>query len=125
MITELRLQPHEYFKKQKDFYNYFKRKKLSKSYIEKLIKVLNAWGEFYSDQSKTYFKKVPNPKGVILESIKDASSADGSGAYALTAPDLHALKYKLPTGQWEYIRATLWLGLRPSELDAILTDSKK
>lgn len=125
IITELKLQPHEYFKKQKNFYTYFQRHKYSKSYVEKLLKVVNLWGEFYSDQSKTYFKKVPNPKGIILEAIRNASNVDGSGAHPLTPPELDKMKYKLPAGQWEYMRATLWLGLRPSELDGILTDPKK
>ncbi|MGZ3769537.1 MAG: hypothetical protein ACXVCR_07395 [Bdellovibrio sp.] len=120
MLTDLRLQPHEYFKKQKDFYKYFQKNGFSKSYVEKLLKVVNAWGEFYSEQSKTYFKKVPNPKGVILEAIRDASDADGAGADPLTMPTLARMKSHMPEGQWEYVRATLWLGLRPSELDAII-----
>jgi hypothetical protein len=125
ILTALKLQPHEYFKKQKDFYRYFQKEGFSKSYVEKLLKVVNAWGEFYSEQSKTYFKKIPNPKGIVLEAIIDASGADGSGAAALTPKILNSMKSKMPEGQWEYIRATLWLGLRPSELDSIITDPKK
>lgn len=125
ILTHLEIQPHEYFKRQKDFYKYFQKQQYSKSYVEKLLKVINQWGEFYSEESKTYFKKVPNPKGIVLESIVDASQADGKGATPLTTQILMKMKDKMPEGQWEYLRATLWLGLRPSELDLILKDSSK
>ncbi len=125
ILTALRIQPHEYFKRQKDFYKYFQKEGYGKSYVEKLLKVINQWGEFYSEESKTYFKKVPNPKGIVLEAIIDASDADGKGATPLTPQILMKLKDRLPQGQWEYLRATLWLGLRPSELDLMLEDSSK
>lgn len=125
ILTKLKLQPHEYSKSQIKFYKYFEREGYSKSYVEKLIKVINAWGEFYSEQSKTYFKRLANPQGLHLEAIVDASDADGEGAYPISADELTALKFKLPAGQWEYMRATLWLGLRPSEFDELLKDSKK
>lgn len=98
---------------------------MSVSYIEKLLKVLNMWGEFYAEESKSYFKKVPSPKGLILENIKEASKADGKGAHPLTPQLLKKLSDKLPSGQYEYLHATLWLGLRPSELDNIIKDQDK
>lgn len=52
----------------------------------------------------------------MLEAIIDASDADGKGATPLTPPILMKLKDKMPKNQWEYLRATLWLGLRPSEI---------
>jgi hypothetical protein len=122
ILTELEVLPHEYFKRQKEFYKYFQKMKYSKSYVEKLLKVVNLWGEFYSENSKTYFKRIPNPKGMALEAIVDASDADGEGATPLKPETLISMKFKLPEGQWEYMRATLWLGLRPSELDLLIED---
>jgi len=125
ILTDLAIQPHEYLKRQKEFYKYFQKNKYSKSYVEKLLKVINQWGEFYSEKSKTYFKKIPNPKGIMLEAIVDASDADGQGATPLTPVILMRMQNNLPKGQWEYLKATLWLGLRPSELDLILADATK
>lgn len=122
ILTKLKLQPHEFFEKKNDFYKHFEREKFSKSYVEKILKVVNAWGEFYSQQSKTYYKRIPNPKGIVLEAIVDASDADGLGAAPLALETLRGMKSRLPVGQWEYMRATLWLGLRPSDLDAIIED---
>lgn len=125
MLTAVKLQPHQYFKRKNDFYNYFKSKRMSKSYIEKLLKVLNLWGDFYSEEAKTYFKRVPMPRGIVLESIKDASTATGAGAAAMTVDTLNLLKGRLPEGQWEYMRATFWLGLRPIEMVALMNDKDK
>lgn len=125
MLTDLKLQPHEFSKRQREIYKWFERKRFSKSYVQKLIKVLNVWGEFYSDKKQTFFKKVPLPKGVALESLVKASDATGEGASALTTDMLKRLERVLPEGQFEFMRATLWLGLRPSELELILTDKTK
>jgi len=125
IVTELNLQPHEYFKSQRQIYKHFEQLEFSKSYVEKLLKVLNAWGEFYSEEKQTFFKKVPNPKGIVLEAIIEASDADGAGADPLNEKTLAKLKLVLPAGQYEYMRACLWLGLRPSELDQVLADPSK
>lgn len=58
-----------------DFYKYFQKNSYGKSYVEKFLKIVNQLGESYSEESKTYFKKAPNPKGIALESIADASDA--------------------------------------------------
>lgn len=126
ILTKLKVQPHDYFKRQKDFYKYFQNEGYGKSSVEKLLKVINQWGEFYADQSRTYFKRIPNPKGIALEAINDASDADGKGATPLTTQMLMKMSGgKMPSGQFEYMRATLWLGLRPSELDLLISDSSK
>lgn len=125
ILTRVNLQPHEYFKRKNELYNEFKRLKCSKSYVEKLLRVVNMWGEFYAEQTKTFFKKVPNPCGIVLENIKNASKASGKGADPMTPEILTGMRGKLPPGQWEYLRACLWFGLRPSELDDIMADRKQ
>lgn len=125
MLTDLKLQPHEFSKRQREIYKWFEGQKFSKSYVQKLIKVLNIWGEFYSDKTQTFFKKVPLPKGNALEALVKASSANGEGASPLTVESLKQLERVLPQGQFEFMRATLWLGLRPSELELILADKSK
>jgi hypothetical protein len=95
------------------------------SYVKKLLKVLNKWGEFYSEETKSFYKRVPAPKGVIRESINDSSGATGAGAMSLTPQIINKMKLKMPEGQWEYLHVTLWLGLRPTELDAILKSPDK
>ena len=120
ILTDLKIQPHEYFQRQKDFYRYFIVKCWGISYVEKLTKVINNWGEFYSMQAKTYFKKLPNAKGIIRETIIETSGADGLGATPLTPDLLQKLNMKMPPGQYEYMHVALWMGLRPSELDALL-----
>lgn len=125
LITDLKLQPSQYFKQKKSIYNWFRKQQISVSYIEKLLKVLNMWGEFYAEESKSYFKKVPSPRGLILENIKEASNADGNGSAPMTRKILMKLSDKLPEGQYEYLHACLWLGLRPSELDRIIENEDK
>ncbi len=125
IITKLNVQPHEYFKRKNEFYKEFESLRMSKSYIEKILKVINMWGEYYAEQTKSFFKKLPSPRGIVLEKIKESSMATGLGARPMTLEILDYMKNKMPSGQWEYIRATLWLGLRPSELDAIIENRAK
>lgn len=121
IITELHLLPSEYFKKKNAFYKYFANNQISVSYMEKLIKVINQWGEFYSESTLSYFKKLPYPKGLVLEKIRANSKVDGKGAYPLSVKILQKLT-SLPKKQYEYIHATFYFGLRPSELDTMLKD---
>lgn len=119
MITKLNIQPHEYFKRKNEFYRYFEQNRMGKSYVEKVLKVLNQWGEFYAEQTKTFFKKVPSPRGIILERIKQASRATGAGAAPMTPEILKHMSGRLEVDRWNYIHVCLWFALRPSELDAI------
>lgn len=125
LTHHVKLHPHEFYKERNKFYNYFEKEKFSFSYVQKVLKVINMWGEFKCDKDEKYFKKVPNPKGFWLEKIQDASDADGKGATPLTIELLDSLKHKLLDTEWKYLRATFWLGLRPSELDLILKDKTK
>ncbi len=122
VITVLKLQPHEYNKRKNELYKHFQACRYGRSYVEKLLRVMNLWGEFYAEKTKTYFKKVSSPRGIILENIKTASGATGLGAAPLTPEILTLMKGKMPPGQWEYLRATLWLGLRPSDLDGVIAN---
>lgn len=91
MLTKLKLQPHEFNKRQREVYRWFERERFSKSYIQKLIKVLNVWGRFYSDKKQTYFKELPLPTGIVLEAIIESSDATGEGAAPLTVTSLKLL----------------------------------
>jgi hypothetical protein len=123
MITALKIQPHEYLKRKNEFYRYFEQHRMGKSYVEKVLKVLNKWGDFYAEQTKTYFKKVPAPQGITLQRIKKAAlRATGEGATALTPELLKHMNGRLDVRKWSYLHASLWFGFRPSELDAIIED---
>jgi len=123
MITALNVQPHEYFKRKNELYRYFEKHRMGKSYVEKVLKVLNQWGEFYAEQTRTYFKKVPSPKGIILQNIKkSALRATGEGAAPLTTAILQHMNGRQNILKWNYLHALLWFGFRPSELNAVLND---
>lgn len=117
VVTTLKLQPQDYYVNKKAIYKLFVDQKLSLSYVEKILKVLNLWGDFYSRRVQSYFRNIPMPTGIIRETIREASTATGLGARPLTVDVLANLNGKLPVGQWEWLRASLWLGLRPIELD--------
>jgi integrase len=97
---------------------------ISISYVEKLTKVINAWGEFYSEETLTYFKKLPYPQGLILEQINANAKATGEGAYPMNREILRKLK-KLPEAKFNYLHACFYFGLRPSELDKMIKDKKQ
>ena len=123
IVSDLNLLPPEYFNKKNLFYKYFEKQGYSPSYIEKLLKIINQWGEFYSEQTMSYFKKVPNPQGHILEKIKSNTKADGEGATPMTEDIINSVK-GMPKGQKEYLYVCFYFGLRPSELDQMIKDNK-
>lgn len=125
ILKTLKILPQDYYKDRARLYKLFEAEQMSLSYVEKILRVLNKYGEWYANEHRSFFKKIPLPKGLIRETILEASNADGSGAKPLTPQLLKSLNEKMPPGQLEYLAATLYLGLRPSELDLIIEDKNK
>lgn len=125
MLTSLLLFPEDYYSERRRIYKYLENNKISLSYAKKILLVLNKYGEWRSRHYKSFFKRVPIPKGKVRESLLEKSNTDGSGAKPFTESILNKMRGKLPDGQLEYLEACFYLGLRPSELDLVLKDKSK
>lgn len=125
MVVYLQLEPKEYAKNMVRIYKYFSgtneaKRPYSLDYTVKNISLLNKWGLFASEHQGTYYKPVPYPSGADRESINDAywgSTEHYVGESAPITPKM-LRGAKFPNeNQWNWVFCTVWLGLRPSEMD--------
>lgn len=123
MIIALQMRPEDYFDKKKVIYRYLASKFYSLDYVKRIIRILNLYGRFMCKLRGQYFEKVPMAKGTDREMINDAyldSESYFGPSEELTPEILTATKDKFILEQWNWLFCTMWLGLRPSELDMIL-----
>lgn len=122
IIAELKLKPTEYSDNKAKIYRWFQDNKLSISYLQKVLRLLNLYAQFYSKKYKTYYEQVPMPKGYNRSDIEDSyfeANPEGNTAKELTPILLEQSESKLRTDLYNWLYLSMWLGLRPSEVDAL------
>lgn len=133
MVKHLRLHPSEYKDKSKRIYRYFTEKKISVNYCCRIISVLNRWGKFYSKQTRSYYDEVLNPRGNPQSAIADAQKKKRgkdtdlgvrTESLPLKVDNLQQSKFKLPLTQYNWLFLSVWLGLRPVEVDQLKYQDK-
>lgn len=129
MIAELQIEPKDYAEESIQFYTYFKKHEISPSYGVKILRTLNAWGQFFSKKMSGFgIEPVKPPRGDLKEQIREAqqNKKDYKGPADILLPEElecktatnHLLDYNY---KWLYL--TVWLGLRPEEADLLLEES--
>jgi hypothetical protein len=130
IITELKITPSEWADRKDDFYDYFSGHRFSVSYVQKLLNVLNKYGQFYSKKHKVYFEPIPYPTGVervrILEANRKPPTEEqkrmgGNKESEPITPSMLESKRstisKVEHYNWLFV--SVWLGLRPEEIDVL------
>lgn len=121
MVREIDADPSQWPKRAAAIYRWFLTNKLSLSYVEKLIPLLNFYGYLYCEALKKPFIQVPAPRGKIASEIDKVNRAARGGkqdaAEPLTRSGLESLDLKDPQNRW--MRVTFWFGLRPEEADTL------
>ena len=133
LCNDLRIMPDEYRESAKKIYKYFIKKKVSPNYAGRLISLLNRWGKFVSKINGTFFEEVLVPRGRERSAIADAQQTKSgkdtelgvrTESRPLTPEILNNAKDKLKTEQYNWLYLSVWLGLRPEEVE-LLKDSKR
>lgn len=124
-IITLQLNTEHFASNAKKIYRYFSANEYSLEYTSKIIGIMNQYGTFVGRLIGKYFEPVLPPRGADREMINDAY-LDSESYYGpsepLTPEILNSLRDKLKPEQHSWLKASLWFGLRPSELDAVLAD---
>ena len=128
MCNELRIQPAEYRDETKAIYKYFIKKKISPSYADRIVTLLNRWGKFVSKSNGSYFDEVDAPRArersAIADSQQTKSGTDTelgvrTESLPLTPDLLKKSKDKLKIEQYNWLHLSVWLGLRPEEVELL------
>lgn len=130
IIRDLAIDPEEWFELKHFFYEYFQKKAYSINYLPKIIGILNQWGHFYCRKFKKPFLQIPSPRGNVAKNINRAfntklgnslGSKDGNASAPLTPEMLESNRSKLSAENYNWLYLSIWLGLRPEEIDNIKT----
>jgi integrase len=131
MIIKLKISPNDYADRSSAFYKYFLNEAVSLEYANRLLRILNMWGQYCSKRANSFFEEAAYIKqGQVAAQITSVQSKKKQNvrraATPLTKSNLEVLMNKadIPTESKNYFFVTLWLGLRPSEVKAALKDSK-
>ena len=122
VILEVRLDPARWYDDNYKFYDWFYEKKMSLSYIQKILSLINLWGFFISRRLGTPFLTIPRPRGHERQRLRDAYfSKDGPSKYSdpLTPELLENAKDRLSAENYNWLFLSVWLGLRPKEIDQL------
>jgi len=121
MIRTLQIEPSEWFYHIHDIYDYFCTQELSLSYSLSILKFANLWGFFISRKLARPFLPVPVPKGYERQRIVEAFYQKVKGrrrpSLPLTPEHLANVSGKLNRANFNWLYLSVWLGLRPQEVD--------
>lgn len=123
LLTELKIDAIDWNYKQVKFYDWFTRQGYSISYLHKIFPLLNKWGHFQCRKRGQHFTPLDSPTGVELQRIQDAyleKEGGGNESAPLTPEALEAAREKLKPEHYNWLYLSVWLGLRPHEVDRLL-----
>jgi hypothetical protein len=127
IIAKLNIKPEHYAANRRRIYFYFKDNAHSFDYCVKLLRFINLYGRFYARRYKVYFEHVPPPSGMdkadILNAHHDAVG-QGNEATPLTWELLESKRSKFSEENYNWLYLSLWLGLRPLEVDSLKKGEK-
>lgn len=127
IIRKAKVKPSDYEDRKRVFYKLFADNKWSMSYVEKVVFIINKWGRYSAKKQGKYFEPLPIPKGYDRSMIDD-SYLDSGKTIKESAPlmpiDLNKQEGNFKPEQFRWLFISLWFGLRPGEVDALLMENE-
>lgn len=120
IIRSLNVSPTDWEDRRTAVYSYFRTKRWSVSYAQKVIRVMNLWGVFYAKRRNKFFVPLSKPSGVSASKIHEAfyqKRPHGFQSAPITWKQLQQAKADMEDRHWNWLYLTVWFGFRPSELD--------
>jgi integrase len=126
IISELKLDPKDFYTERNKIFNHYRKKKWSADYIRKLTAMLNLWGYHYSRKTNGFFQAIPRltPSQVERQvNAREDLSDRRTAADPLKWNDLKNVKSTFENEglemQWNWLFIGLFFGLRPKEIDSL------
>lgn len=123
-LTTLQIDPENHADEATRFYDYFVDKAYSPSTVQKMLRWINDWGQFYCKRRKVFYEPVPAPRGTDRRDIEDAArqkkvKRGNRVSAALTFEHLESRKSKLKPEHYNWLYVALAFGCRPTDMDAL------
>jgi len=124
LIVDCGLHPSAWEENIHVFYSLVRLRRWRPNYWRKLRKYLNLWGTFICKKENKFFVPLdaPNPRQVRAMS-EDAKRASGE-SLPLTPEILERTKKDFTPEEWNWLFVSLWLGLRPREVNNLLKSDR-
>jgi integrase len=126
MILSLKIDPSNWFEESLSFYDYFLDKHYSLSYLRKILRLANLWGFYICKKLGKPFLPVPSPAGHekkrLLSAYYAFTEKPRSESASISPIQLSSIKDKIHPHLYSWIYLSVWLGLRPLEVDNLKKD---
>lgn len=123
LLLDLKLNPADWIDHCFRFYDWFHERRYSFSYIKKILRMVNAWGYFLCRKQERPYYRIPVPSGYEKRRLFDAyfEKTNGIGLQSepITPAQLEKAKSQLGTAHYNWLYLSVWLGLRPAEVDQL------
>lgn len=126
IVCELKLEPQDWEFHRKRFYDAFAKRKMSPSYVQKIIAILNLWGRYHSRKYRKFFELLPFPRGHEKERIADRyydENEHGNVSEPITPDMLAKAEGRMMPEWYNWFYLSVWFGLRPFEVDQLAKPS--
>ena len=127
MIIAIQYEPSDWFYYTHEIYDYVHLKQLSIRYIVAILKMANLWGFFICKKMGRPFLQIPSPRGYeryrLAEAYFSKPKKFRAASKALTPENLYGVRNNLNRKNFNWLFISIWLGLRPQEIDNILDAS--
>lgn len=124
VICSLQIEPQDWSFYKDKFYKEFVKMGYGYSYCQKVLILLNKWGGFVSRERRSYFEPIPFPKYRDKEVIIDAHGQSYESK-PLTPELLLSTESRFRVDNYNWLYLSLWLGLRPNEVDRLKEQGSK
>ena len=123
MLIAVQLDPVDWYDDCYFFYDYLHKQRFSFSYIRKILLITNLWGHFLSRRLGQSFIRIPIPNGAekarLLDAYFEKCGFRTNESEPLTKENLLYAKSKLKPEHYNWLYLSVWLGLRPREVDQL------
>lgn len=121
LIAAIALKPTDFNSDKQKIFNWMRKQLFSLDYCKKLLRIVNLYGEFACEQYGQFYKPIARIPAIEAQRIRDSylDGKDGGVSEPLTPVALESIREHLKPEQYRWLYLTVWLGLRPKEVDLL------
>lgn len=122
VLAEVKLTPADWYQREYQFYIALERRQYSPDYANRIITLLNLYGFFYCHKYLRPFAPIPKlgKRHRGKQAMAASKAGRGKKSKRLTPEMLEAQKSNLLVENYNWLFVSVWLGLRPEEVDTLV-----